>query len=470
MGYDGSVLMTNDAAMSTGGTWYINDFAKNAPDVEVRYIKIPHAEGHEDASGTFHAPAYAILKGGAHEKETAMAINYLMNLESRAEPRPGNRFPGITILTQWRNAEMKKWKVALIGCGSIADNTYLPRIGEIPEADLVAVCDIIPERAKNYAEKFHVPAWYTSIDELLEKCDFEILMNTTSIPAHHEINMKALRAGKHLYSQKPVGLTVEEVTEQIEAAKAAGVKYTASPIHMLRDDIRFAKKLIADGCIGEIMKVHTNVCHGGPEYFQYRTADPTWFHRPGSGALYDMGVHGLTMTTGILGPAKAVGCMAKISEPVRTVRTGTFDGMQIQADQLYDNYIITLDYGERTMAVVESGFCQKDSRAPQMEIFGTKGTITFVNNGNMNPLDSLEVYLDAPERGIRGWLKPMEWDVPASEMNFFQCKVVQDLIHAIEEDRPVGLPPEHARHVVDIMCTIPEAIKTKSIVPLHTTF
>ena len=188
---------------------------------------------------------------------------------------------------------MKKWKVALIGCGSIADNTYLPRIGEIPEADLVAVCDIIPERAKNYAEKFHVPAWYTSIDELLEKCDFEILMNTTSIPAHHEINMKALRAGKHLYSQKPVGLTVEEVTEQIEAAKAAGVKYTASPIHMLRDDIRFAKKLIADGCIGEIMKVHTNVCHGGPEYFQYRTADPTWFHRPGSGALYDMGVHGL---------------------------------------------------------------------------------------------------------------------------------------------------------------------------------
>ena len=60
------------------------------------------------------------------------------------------------------------------------------------------------------------------------------------------------------------------------------------------------------------------------------------------------------------------------------------------------------------MAVVESGFCQKDSRAPQMEIFGTKGTITFVNNGSMNPLKSLEVYLDAPERGIRGWMKPME--------------------------------------------------------------
>ena len=215
------------------------------------------------------------------------------------------------------------------------------------------------------------------------------------------------------------------------------------------------------------MKVHTNVCHGGPEYFQYRTADPTWFHRPGSGALYDMGVHGLTMTTGLLGPAKAVGCMAKISEPLRTVRSGSFDGMKIEADQLYDNYIITLDYGDRTMAVVESGFCQKGSRAPQMEIFGTKGTISFVDNGNWMPLD---IYLDAPERGLRGWMKPMEWDIPASEQNFFQCMVVQDLIHAIEEDRPVGLPPEHARHVVDIMCTIPEAIETRSVVPLHTTF
>ena len=77
--YDGNVLMSGDAAMSTGGTWYVNDFAKNAPDVEMKYLKIPYAEGHEDSSGTFHAPGYAILKGGAHEKETAMAINYMMN-------------------------------------------------------------------------------------------------------------------------------------------------------------------------------------------------------------------------------------------------------------------------------------------------------------------------------------------------------------------------------------------------------
>lgn len=77
--YDGNVVMSGDAAMSTGGTWYVNDFMRNAPDVNVKYITIPHAEGKNDVSGTFHAPCYAILKGGSHEKETAQAINYMMN-------------------------------------------------------------------------------------------------------------------------------------------------------------------------------------------------------------------------------------------------------------------------------------------------------------------------------------------------------------------------------------------------------
>lgn len=77
--YDGNVLMSGDAAMSTGGTWYMNDFATNAPDVELKFLTIPHAEGKDNVSGTFHAPCYALLKGGAHEEETIKAVNYMMN-------------------------------------------------------------------------------------------------------------------------------------------------------------------------------------------------------------------------------------------------------------------------------------------------------------------------------------------------------------------------------------------------------
>lgn len=128
-------------------------------------------------------------------------------------------------------------------------------MAHIPQTELVAVCDIIPERAQKYAERFHVPQWYPNIDELLAHCDFDILMDTASIPAHHEINMKALQAGKHLYSQKPVGLTVEQVTEQMEAAQKAGVKFAASPIHPLRPDILFIRDMIQNGAIGKVTMV-----------------------------------------------------------------------------------------------------------------------------------------------------------------------------------------------------------------------
>ena len=75
--YDGNVLMSGDAAMSTGGTWYVKDFAKNAPDIEMRYLKISRSEAEGFLGAPSTAPGYAMLKGGAHEKETAMAINYI---------------------------------------------------------------------------------------------------------------------------------------------------------------------------------------------------------------------------------------------------------------------------------------------------------------------------------------------------------------------------------------------------------
>lgn len=364
---------------------------------------------------------------------------------------------------------MKTWKVALIGCGSIAAEIYIPQMQHIPQAKLVAVCDIIPERAKEYAEKFHVREWYSSIDELLEKGDFEILMNTTSIPAHHEINMKALKAGKHLYSQKPVGLTVEQVTQQIQAAEEAGVKFAASPIHPLRPDIMFIKDMIQQGTIGKVTMVRAHTAHGGPEHFQYRSADPSWFFQPGAGAIYDMGVHGLTMAVAVLGPAKEVSCTAVVSQPERTVRTGAFDGMKIKSDYLPDNYIITLNWGDGCIGVVDAGFTQVASTVNMLEVYGTEGVLTILGQIKIGEGDGVRMYLDNPKLKVRGWIDPLSQDRPPRG-EFEQCECLSDLIHAIETDTKPTLDPNIARHVVDIMCTIPQAVEEKRTLPLHTTF
>lgn len=360
----------------------------------------------------------------------------------------------------------KVYKVAIVGCGAFSGVEYLPQISKIKSVELVALCDIIPERAKAYAEQAGIPQWYTSLDDLLEKCDFDILIDAASIPAHHEINMRAIMAGKHVFSQKPAGLTVDQVTEQIEAAKRMGVKINAAPVHAMRYSNRIAKKLIADGVIGTPNTVRCHVAHGGPEYFQYREVDPSWFYRKGSGALFDMGVHALHYATDLLGPAKRISCMGACSRPLRTVRTGKFDGMEIKSDELPDNYCITLDFGNGAIGEVYSGYCQLATRMPTMEIYGDKGTISFVKDpGEVRP--HLEVFTDHPDWGIRGWMRPMQAE---QEDPFCDTMGVQDLVDAINAGTQPVLSMERQRHLVEMLCAISDCIETGNTLDLKTTF
>jgi predicted dehydrogenase len=359
---------------------------------------------------------------------------------------------------------MKKWKVAIVGCGDIAEHVYMAQMARNTRAELVACCDLKPERTALFQEKFGVGRAYSNVDDLLAREDFEILMDTASIPAHYEINMKALRAGKHLYSQKPIGLSVEQATEMIETAKAGGLVFSASPVHMLRPDIREAKRIIDGGLIGKVTLARAMAAHGGPEYFQYRENDPSWFYEPGAGALYDLGVHALHMVTGLLGPVRELSCTAAVSSPARLVRSGKFNGKAVDSSKLFDNYLIHLNFGGATIADVVTGFCVKASTASSLEIYGEYGSIIFTDD----PRAPLKIYLDEPDRKIRGWIEPRPQERPAPE--FYQCSCVADLIDAIENKRPSGLPPEQARHVIDLICHIEQSARDAQVHRLSTTF
>ena len=361
----------------------------------------------------------------------------------------------------------KTWKVAVIGCGFFSRVQYLPNIRKEANADIVAVVDPIEENAKKVCEDFNVPEYYANVDDLIANCDFDIAIDAAVIQEHHNINMKILQAGKHLISQKTAAPTVEMLTEQIEMAKKMNVKFVCVPIHPMRYDINTAKQWIANGVIGDAYYVKCNMSHGGPEYFQYRNVDPTWFFEEGAGALIDMGVHGLQIVTSIFGPAKKVACMAKVTCPTRMVRSGSFDGKIIKTDKLPDQYVITLDFGGNKLAVVDTGFSQRASKSPAMEIFGDKGTITFSEPYMTNPIP--EVYMDDPEKGIRGWMEPRKGTNPPKKLKS-QCCCLADLIEAIEKDKDPVLSAEHARHVLEIMCKIPEAIESGKTLDLETTF
>ncbi len=362
---------------------------------------------------------------------------------------------------------MAKWKIAVIGCGFFSNVQYLPNITKEADAECVAAVDIIEERAIEACEKYNIENHYKNVYELIENCDFDIAIDAASIQAHHEINMAILKAGKHLISQKPAAPSVEMLTEQIELAKKMNVKFVCVPIHPMRYDINIAKNIMSKGAIGNAYYARCNMSHGGPEYFQYRDADPSWFFEPGAGALVDMGVHGLQIVTSIFGPAKKINCMAKVTTPERTVRSGAYDGKGLKTDKIPDQYVITLDFGDGKMALVDTGFSQKASKAPSLEIFGDKGTISFTEPYMENPIP--DVYIDIPEQDVRGWMKPMTGaEVP--EKMISQCCCLKDIIRAIENDTEPVLNAEHARHILEIMCKIPEILETEKPAVLETTF
>lgn len=356
----------------------------------------------------------------------------------------------------------KKWKVAVVGAGNFS-GAYFDNIEQCADAKCVAVCDQDRQRREAAQRRYNLPEAYASVSELLEKCDFDIAIDAASIPAHHEINMALLDAGKHLITQKPAAVTVEEVTEQIELARRCGVKFACVPVHSLAPRMKLARELIRNGAIGQLVSAKCVSAHGGPEYFQNRQADPQWFFEPGSGALYDMGIHAVDKIVTIMGPAKRVSAMGAIALKHRVVRSGAFDGKVLQSDKLPDTWFVTLDFGNDRLGCIDTGYTHVATRCPQMEIYGSHGTIT-LDASRATP----ELYLDSPSLGVRGWIELQAVEV--SPKNSSDCSCLTDLVRAIETDTEPELSGVRARHIVEILNAIDESAATGRIVELKTTF
>lgn len=245
---------------------------------------------------------------------------------------------------------------------------------------------------------------------------------------------------------------------------------STAPIHRNRPDIRWTRELIDSNLIGHISLAKIDISHGGPEYYQYRDSDPSWFYRKGAGALLDIGIHAVDQMVALLGPVKYVSCMAAVSEPVRTCRSGKCDGMVFRADELPDNYLIALDFGNGTLGQITSGFVQKAGANPDVgiELYGTQGTLVVGGGIAYSGIAEVRAYVDQPEAGLRGWIVPQPVK-EAPQAEYFQCMCISDLIEAAENHHPSRLYAEHSRHVIEIPEAIAEAADTGRKIELKTT-
>jgi predicted dehydrogenase len=173
-------------------------------------------------------------------------------------------------------------RVGVIGVGVISKQ-YFESLERLANLKLVAVADIIEARAVEVAAEHGVDA--RSVDGLLASDDVDAVLNLTIPAAHVEIGLRALAAGKHVFAEKPLGLTTAEARPLIQA-QVGGLRLGCAPDTVLGTGTQTARRVIDDGVIGEALGA--SVHWSAPGHEEWHPA-PGFYYQPGGGPLYDMG-------------------------------------------------------------------------------------------------------------------------------------------------------------------------------------
>jgi len=197
-----------------------------------------------------------------------------------------------------------KLRVGVVGAGNIFKAVHQPAWAAHPEAEVVAVCDVNPERAKEVAKSMGAEAAYADYKELLQRDDIDAIDICTPNLYHSEIAIAALNAGKHVFCEKPDAVNPEEAQKMADAAAASGKLLMVMRNNRFNPSSQFLKRFIEEGRMGEI---YTGRCG-----WVRRRGIPGkggWFttkELSGGGPLIDLGVHFIDLSMWLMGDPKPV--------------------------------------------------------------------------------------------------------------------------------------------------------------------
>ena len=211
---------------------------------------------------------------------------------------------------------MRTMKIGIVGCGSIS-GIYLKNLTyRYKEVEIIGVCDLIRERAEKAVEEYKIPKLYEDMYELFADPDVDIVLNLTRPYEHFGVTSEALKAGKHVYSEKPLGATLEEGRELIALAKEKNLLIGGAPDTFMGAGIQTCRKLMDDGYIGTPVGASAfMVCHGHETWHP----DPEFYYKFGGGPMMDMGPYYLTALVNLLGAVASISGMTKSTFSQRTI-------------------------------------------------------------------------------------------------------------------------------------------------------
>ncbi|MFB1081939.1 Gfo/Idh/MocA family protein [Jeotgalibacillus sp. JSM ZJ347] len=197
---------------------------------------------------------------------------------------------------------MAKLKVGVVGAGSIAKHRHLAEYAANENVEIVAICDINEERAKEMAKKFGAAQTFTDYKDLIKQ-DLDAVSVCTPNYLHAPVSIAALEAGKHVLCEKPMATSEQEADDMIAAADKAGKLLMIGHNQRFVTSHQKAQEWIASGELGKIYSFRTAFGHPGPEGWSADGKDSWFFNKDEAfiGAMGDLGVHKTDLIRYILG-------------------------------------------------------------------------------------------------------------------------------------------------------------------------
>ena len=347
-------------------------------------------------------------------------------------------------------------KIGIVGVGCIS-GIYLENITKrFRDIEIIGVCDLIRERAENAVKQYNIPKLYEDMHELFADPEVDIVLNITRPYEHYEVSRAALLAGKHVYSEKPLGASWEEGKALVELAKEKGLWIGGAPDTFLGAGIQTCRKLIDEGAIGDVVGATAFMTGHGPESWH---PDPEFFYKYGGGPMMDMGPYYITALINLLGGVKRIGGMTSIPFPKREATCKEHYGEIIDVE-VPTSYYGVLEFESGAVASILTSFDIWGAHLPIIEIYGSKGTLRVPDPNCFGG----PVILHTPENGDTEI--PLAFDYPENS----RALGLAEMAASIEQGRTPRESWMQTLHVLEILTGFERAAKNGGYLELETSF
>lgn len=358
----------------------------------------------------------------------------------------------------------KPMNVGIIGCGNISA-AYLELSSLFRSINVIACADLDLSAAQQRADEFGVRA--SSVDDLLAAQDVDIVVNLTIPAAHYAVSRSIIDAGKHVYSEKPFVLSVQEGKDLLRRAKRKNVRVGSAPDTFLGGAHQHARHLIDSGAIGKVTGGTAHVMSHGMEDWH---PNPDFFFQVGGGPVLDVGPYYITNLIQLIGPVKKVMAIASTPSPYRTIGSKPRAGEKIKVETPTTVQSL-LEFESGAIITMDASWDVWHHGHNNMELYGETGTL-YVPDPNFFGGELQMSKGSKLLKKVPSFNHPL--GIPNQKhghgmMANYRTAGLADMASAIQDHRPHRCSLEMSLHAVDVMVSILKAGETGRAIKPSTT-